>query len=319
MVESPRKSRSPARGRARTRSASRSISRSSRSGSRSSYSSYTSRSRSRSYSSSRSSRSSRSYSRSLSRSRSRSRSYSRSRSRSPRRIPKYETEGRNKPSGAADPYNKKLFITPISASVEADHLKEIFANYGTVTDVIVPTRAPTQRSLTGKSLNTGIAFVTLSTRDEADAALKCMNDGWLDGHQIHVTFYDASKVRRGSRVGKTIDSGLFGKREHSEMSRSPSPNRRSYDRRDDRRDGRGFDGRDERVGDRRDERRYGDERRYDRRDDRRDERRGSRYDEPGYDGRRSKVDSRDYERQRGRERDFRRSRSPSVGRDRRYR
>ncbi|KAJ3173262.1 hypothetical protein HDU88_004724 [Geranomyces variabilis] len=209
MVEDPPRSRSPprpprrsgppaARGRSISpRSRSRSRSRGSRSPyssrSRSTGSSYTGSSRSRSTGS----RSSRSRSRSWS-SRSRSRSVSRSRSRS---------RGRGKaPTGAADPNNKRIFITPISKNVTPAHLREIFGLFGKVVDVAVPPAPPPRLpgpplvAISGGQLNAGIALVTFEKREDAEAAITGMNEGWIDGCLLRVVFAEPQHERRAAEA-----------------------------------------------------------------------------------------------------------------------
>ncbi|KAI8589375.1 hypothetical protein BDZ88DRAFT_151849 [Geranomyces variabilis] len=226
MVEDPPRSRSPprpprrsgppaARGRSISpRSRSRSRSRGSRSPyssrSRSTGSSYTGSSRSRSTGS----RSSRSRSRSWS-SRSRSRSVSRSRSRS---------RGRGKaPTGAADPNNKRIFITPISKNVTPAHLREIFGLFGKVVDVAVPPAPPPRLpgpplvALSGGQLNAGIALVTFEKREDAEAAITGMNEGWIDGCLLRVAFAEPQHERRAAEALARARGDLPHK------NRSPSP------------------------------------------------------------------------------------------------
>ncbi|KAI8922168.1 hypothetical protein DFJ77DRAFT_445590 [Powellomyces hirtus] len=184
----------------------------------------------------------------------------------------------------------RLFITPVSKNITADHLREIFGHFGTVTNVILPSLRGVL-NLTGSPLNTGTAFVTLATRKEAESALEAMHEGWLDGHSIRVSFADPKADGREDRGRYRVDDKRRDARSRS-RGRAPHYERNGDDRKDYIRD-------DRRIG--RDDRRSFDYRAPDRRRDGYDDRRGgNRYDE-----RRGVREHR--------------SRSRSVGRDRRYR
>ncbi|KAI9017680.1 hypothetical protein BC832DRAFT_545387 [Gaertneriomyces semiglobifer] len=213
---SPRRGRAPARtsrSRSRSLSSSRSRSRSytpsSQSYSRSSYSSYSSRS----YSSSRS----------------RSRSYSRSRSRSPRR----DRGGRRERSRSVrrdkerSEENKRLFIRTLTQNVTPDHLKEIFGNFGQVTDVDIPSaKIPGRYTISGTTSHRGHGFVEFSTREDAKRALEAMDGGEIDGMTVAAVWAMEKPQRKMSG---------YDRRRPSSPGRNGYDARQGYDRGYDRR------------------------------------------------------------------------------------
>uniref|UniRef100_A0A0N4Z9B8 RRM domain-containing protein n=1 Tax=Parastrongyloides trichosuri TaxID=131310 RepID=A0A0N4Z9B8_PARTI len=179
-----------------SRSGSSSSSRSRSSSSRSSESSRSSSGRSSSRSSDRSATRSRSSSRVRSVSRERKKSYSRSRSRSPRRSSDRYRSGKKYSPRRRSPdrrrrsrsrsytrknRNKRLVIRDITQNVTKEHIKEIFDNYGSVThiDMVPPTRYE-------GTAHRGYCFIEYDDPEDAQKAVKYMNNGWLDGRKIRV-------------------------------------------------------------------------------------------------------------------------------------
>jgi RNA recognition motif-containing protein len=75
--------------------------------------------------------------------------------------------------------NNKLFVGNLSFTTAEGVLMETFAAYGTVTEAILMTDKMTGRSR-------GFAFVTMSTDEEAQAAIDGLNGKELDGRRINV-------------------------------------------------------------------------------------------------------------------------------------
>jgi len=98
---------------------------------------------------------------------------------------------------------KKLFIGNLSWNVRDEQLKEVFGAVGTVEEAVVIMDRIKNRSK-------GFGFVTMSTEEEAQAAVAELNGKEVDGRPINV-----SEAREESR-----DRGTFGDRD----------NRRSFDR-----------------------------------------------------------------------------------------
>ena len=75
--------------------------------------------------------------------------------------------------------NSKLFVGNLDFTVTADDLKSLFAGAGTVTDAAV-----ISDKMTGRSR--GFGFVTMTTDDEAKAAIEKFNQYDLKGRKINV-------------------------------------------------------------------------------------------------------------------------------------
>ncbi len=73
----------------------------------------------------------------------------------------------------------KLFVGNLDFSVVADDLRSLFAGAGTVTDAAV-----IMDKMTGRSR--GFGFVTMSTDEEANAAIEKFNQYDLKGRKINV-------------------------------------------------------------------------------------------------------------------------------------
>jgi len=73
----------------------------------------------------------------------------------------------------------KLFVGNLDFTVTAEDLKALFAGVGTVTDAAV-----IMDKMTGRSR--GFGFVTMSSADEAKAAVEKLNQNDLKGRKINV-------------------------------------------------------------------------------------------------------------------------------------
>jgi cold-inducible RNA-binding protein len=73
----------------------------------------------------------------------------------------------------------KLFVGSLSWGTKDDGLREAFAQAGTVEDAVVITDRMSGRSK-------GFGFVTMSSAEEAQAAIDMWNEKELDGRKIIV-------------------------------------------------------------------------------------------------------------------------------------
>ena len=113
-----------------------------------------------------------------------------------------------------DQNNKKLFVGNLDHSVTTDELKELFAQYGVVTDAIVLVDR-----FTGNSK--GFGFVTFETVEMAEAAKAATNEMEHRGRKLNVSTARPPRPRE--------DRGGFGGGNRGgagrDFSRGP---RRSY-------------------------------------------------------------------------------------------
>ncbi len=75
--------------------------------------------------------------------------------------------------------NTKLYVGNLSYDTAENALRELFAAHGNITQINV-----VQDKLTGKSR--GFAFVTLSTSEEAEAAIKALDGRPWEGRHLTV-------------------------------------------------------------------------------------------------------------------------------------
>jgi cold-inducible RNA-binding protein len=87
---------------------------------------------------------------------------------------------------------KKLFVGNLSWDVRDEQLKEIFSAVGTVEEAVVIIDRMKNRSK-------GFGFVTMSTEEEAQAALEELNGKEVDGRPINV-----SEAREQSRERRSF-------------------------------------------------------------------------------------------------------------------
>jgi cold-inducible RNA-binding protein len=73
----------------------------------------------------------------------------------------------------------KLFVGNLSFNVTENDLQDAFAEFGTVSEVNVMMDRATNRPR-------GFAFVTMSSKEEADKAIQAMNGKQLDGRALTV-------------------------------------------------------------------------------------------------------------------------------------
>ncbi|MFA9289305.1 MAG: RNA recognition motif domain-containing protein [Weeksellaceae bacterium] len=86
--------------------------------------------------------------------------------------------------------NNKLYIGNLPWSVNNDSLREMFAEFGEITDCVVISDRDTGRSK-------GFGFVTFSSADSAQAAIDAMNEKEIDGRKLVVNAARPKEARTG--------------------------------------------------------------------------------------------------------------------------
>jgi cold-inducible RNA-binding protein len=97
--------------------------------------------------------------------------------------------------------NNKLFVGNLSFNTTENDLQDTFAAHGTVTEAHLPTDRMSGRPR-------GFAFVTMSTPEEAHAAITALNGASLDGRNLTVNEAKPREERSGGGFGG-------GRREYS--------------------------------------------------------------------------------------------------------
>lgn len=123
--------------------------------------------------------------------------------------------------------NNKLFVGNLAYSVSESQLHDAFAAHGVVVDCHIMTDRATGRPR-------GFAFVTMSTEEEAQAAIEAMNGATLDDRALTVNIARPREERAGGGGGGGGSGGGGGG-----FSRGP---RRGFDDRGGRRGGGGGGG-----------------------------------------------------------------------------
>jgi RNA recognition motif-containing protein len=98
--------------------------------------------------------------------------------------------------------DSKLYIGNLSASVGPKVLRKEFSAYGTITTFNIVTDRKTGRSK-------GIAFIEMSSPDEAEQAIKELNGKSLGGQTIEVSAAKPHNAPASRGAGK-IDRGPDG-------------------------------------------------------------------------------------------------------------
>ena len=97
--------------------------------------------------------------------------------------------------------NKRLFVAGLPFSSTGDELKDLFSAAGSVTSATIINDRETGRSK-------GFGFVEMETIEEAEAAIKKLNDTDFGGRKLIVAEAKPMEERRDRPQG----SGGFGKR-----------------------------------------------------------------------------------------------------------
>ena len=93
--------------------------------------------------------------------------------------------------------NNKLFVGNLSFNTTENDLRDAFAEHGTVEEVKLMTDRDTGRPR-------GFGFVTMSTAEEAQAAINALNGKQLDGRALTVNVAKPREERSGgSGYGNT--------------------------------------------------------------------------------------------------------------------
>lgn len=89
---------------------------------------------------------------------------------------------------------KKLFVGNLSWNLTSDDLREVFGEFGTVEEAVVLTDKFSGRSK-------GFGFVTMSSAEEAAAAIEGLNQKEVDGRAMVVNVAQPPKPRMGGDRG----------------------------------------------------------------------------------------------------------------------
>jgi len=101
--------------------------------------------------------------------------------------------------------NNRLYVGNLSFDTTADTVRSVFSEMGTITDVFLVSDRATGRSR-------GFAFVTLSTSQEAERAIKELDGRMVDGRPLRVNEAEAKPQRGGGGGGGGRDRGDRGGR-----------------------------------------------------------------------------------------------------------
>ncbi len=101
-----------------------------------------------------------------------------------------QSMGQNQDNQTMNP--RKLFVGNLSWNLTSDDLRETFGEFGTVEEAIVLTDKFSGRSK-------GFGFVTMSTEEEAQAAIEGLHQKEVDGRQIVVNVAQPPRPREERR------------------------------------------------------------------------------------------------------------------------
>jgi cold-inducible RNA-binding protein len=90
---------------------------------------------------------------------------------------------------------RKMFVGNLSWNLTTEDLRDLFAEFGTVEDAVVLVNKMNGRSK-------GFGFVTMSTEEEAEAAIKALHQKNVDGRDLVVNVAQPPRPRE--------DRGGFG-------------------------------------------------------------------------------------------------------------
>lgn len=97
----------------------------------------------------------------------------------------------------------KLFVGNLSYNITSDQLSEKFSQFGTVVEAIVMSDKFTGRSK-------GFGFVTMSSADEANAAVTALNESEWDGRNMVVNVARPKAPRENRGFGGGYSNGGRG-------------------------------------------------------------------------------------------------------------
>jgi cold-inducible RNA-binding protein len=104
--------------------------------------------------------------------------------------------------------NSKLFVGNLSYNVTENDLQDLFAEYGAVTDVNLMLDRASGRSR-------GFAFVTMDSKESADAAAQALNGKNWEGRNISVT-EARPREERSDRPERSVRSDRSDRSERAE-------------------------------------------------------------------------------------------------------
>lgn len=113
----------------------------------------------------------------------------------------------------------KLFVGNLSYNVTTDQLRDKFSEFGTVVDAIVLTDKFSGRSK-------GFGFVTMSSAEEANAAVAALNEQELDGRKMLVNVARPKAPREFG--GGNGGGGGYGRGPRRDFNRSDNRGGRDY-------------------------------------------------------------------------------------------
>jgi cold-inducible RNA-binding protein len=90
--------------------------------------------------------------------------------------------------------NKKLYVGNLPWSATGDSLRDMFAEFGEVTEAVIISDRMSGRSK-------GFGFVTFATEEAAKAAADAMNEKEIEGRKIVVNVARPREDRGGDRGG----------------------------------------------------------------------------------------------------------------------
>jgi nucleolin len=96
--------------------------------------------------------------------------------------------------------NAKLFVRSLGYGVTEDDLTRLFQQAGQVISVKIPTDRETGASK-------GFAFVEMGSTDEAEQAIRALNNTPLAGRSISIDYQDPNRSKPPSRSGGGYPSG----------------------------------------------------------------------------------------------------------------
>ncbi len=99
----------------------------------------------------------------------------------------------------------KLYVGNLNYSVDENKLQEIFSSYGTVKSASLITDRDTGRSK-------GFAFIEMSSKSEAEAAIAALNEKDLNGRNIKVNEARPKTEGGGGGYGRGRGGGGGGRR-----------------------------------------------------------------------------------------------------------
>lgn len=111
----------------------------------------------------------------------------------------YSQDQSQAPAQQAGTNQKKLFVGNLSWGLTNEDLQQLFAEFGTVEEAFILTDKFSGRSK-------GFGFVTMSTEEEARAAVAALHEKDIDGRSIVVNVAQPPKPREDWGGGRGGDS-----------------------------------------------------------------------------------------------------------------